>query len=273
MTETFDADWLALREPADHAARPDALVATLGAALAGRVTGGALTVTDLGSGTGSNLRYLAPRLPTPQHWRLVDHDDGLLQRAAAPGPGVALERRVTNLAAGPAAALAGGETLVTAAALLDLVSEAWLARLLEGCARQGAAVLFALSYDGRIRWSDPQPLDAELEDAVNRHQRSDKGLGPALGPTAASVCAARLKARGYRVETRASDWRLDAGQAKLGAALIDGWVDAACEVVPHRAAALRAWGESRARALARGEVELVVGHQDVLGLPPAWARG
>lgn len=267
MTETFAAGWLALREPADHAARPDVLVATLRAALAGRAGADPLAVTDLGSGTGSNLRYLAPRLSTPQHWRLVDHDAGLLERAAAPGAGVEIEPRARDLAGDPGAALAPGTALVTGAALLDLVSAEWLERLLADCARRGATVLFALSYDGRIRWSDRHPLDAELEDAVNRHQRTDKGFGPALGPTAAAVCEAQLEALGYRVTSAASDWRIDAEQAPLGAALIEGWVRAAGEQVPERAAALRAWGEARARALARGEVELVVGHRDVLGCP------
>ena len=267
MTESFDADWLALREPADHAARPDALLATLRTALGGARGAGPLEVTDLGSGTGSNLRYLAPRLPGAQHWRLVDHDAGLLEAAAAPGAGVEIERRVGDLAADPTAALSGREALVTGAALLDLVSEDWLASLLAASVGQGATVLFALSFDGRIRWSDPHPLDAELEDAINRHQRSNKGFGPALGPTAAAACAAQLAALGYRVESCASDWRIDAEQAALGTALIDGWVRAASEVAPDRSAALQAWGEARAGSLARGAVELVVGHRDVLGWP------
>ncbi|WP_018951040.1 hypothetical protein [Thioalkalivibrio sp. AKL12] len=266
MTESFDADWLALREAADHAARPEALVESLRAHLAGRRVAAPLEVTDLGSGTGSNLRYLAPRLPPPQHWRLVDHDTGLLGRAGAPGAGIELERWVSDLADDPAAALASGSSLVTGSALLDLVSEAWLDRLLAACAEQGAAVLFALSYDGRIRWSQPHALDAELEDAVNRHQCSDKGFGAALGPTAAPACAARLEGLGYGVQTCASDWRIDAHRAGLGAALIDGWVAAASAIDPGRAADLRAWGKARAVALARGEVELTVGHQDVLGL-------
>lgn len=267
MTESFDADWLALREPADHAARPDALLASLRAGLARREQTGPLGVTDLGSGTGSNLRYLAPRLPVPQHWRLVDHDAGLLRRAVAPVAGVGIDRWVGDLAAHPGAALSCRTVLVTGAALLDLVSERWLARLLTACADQGTMVLFALSFDGRIRWSDSHPLDAELEDAVNRHQRSDKGFGPALGPTAAAVCGARLKALGYQVESCTSDWRIDVDQAALGAALITGWVGAARAMAPERAADLRAWGVARAEALARGEVELTVGHRDVLGLP------
>ena len=52
----FSADWLTLREPADHRARNPALVEALARHLGGR----AVRVTDLGCGTGSNLRALAP---------------------------------------------------------------------------------------------------------------------------------------------------------------------------------------------------------------------
>ena len=69
--ETFDADWLALREPVDHRSRAEALLAALCDAWRAR---GWSRVLDLGSGTGSNLRYLTPRFPAGQAWVLVDHD-------------------------------------------------------------------------------------------------------------------------------------------------------------------------------------------------------
>ena len=67
----FSADWLALREPLDHASRNAAVAAACAAHFAGAET---LAVLDLGCGTGSNLRALAPILPERQDWRLVDHD-------------------------------------------------------------------------------------------------------------------------------------------------------------------------------------------------------
>ncbi|WP_018141696.1 MULTISPECIES: hypothetical protein [unclassified Thioalkalivibrio] len=267
MTESFDRDWLDLREPADHAARPQALVADLCEVFAGQRLDAPLRITDLGSGTGSNLRYLALRLANVQHWRLLDHDAALLERAQAPRPDVVVETCTVDFGDKPARMLDGTEALVTGSALLDLVSEAWLRPLLESCVQQGAAVLFALSYDGRIRWSKTDPLDEEVEQLVNRHQQSDKGFGRALGPAAATCCAVRLEALGYRVRQCASDWHVGSTQASLGRALIEGWVVAATEMAPKRAQALREWGARRTVALTAGDVELTVGHQDVLGYP------
>ena len=55
----------------------------------------------------------------------------------------------------------------------------------------------ALSYDGRTTFNPPDPLDAAIVAAVNAHQRTDKGFGPALGPAAAALAIARFEALGY----------------------------------------------------------------------------
>jgi hypothetical protein len=65
--------------------------------------------------------------------------------------------------------------LVTASALLDLVSAPWLDALLRRCHDARCQLLFALSYDGRCEMIPSHPDDAPLIDLVNRHQRSDKG--------------------------------------------------------------------------------------------------
>ena len=59
--ETFSADWLALREPADHAARDAGLTGRAAEWL--RSLGRPARAIDLACGSGSNVRYLLPRLP------------------------------------------------------------------------------------------------------------------------------------------------------------------------------------------------------------------
>ena len=76
MTERFAADWLALREPFDHAARSVALARRLADRLPRRPR-----LVDLGGGTGSMFRFLAPIIGRGQDWILVDADDALLEDA------------------------------------------------------------------------------------------------------------------------------------------------------------------------------------------------
>src|SRR5579859_663692 len=76
--------WLALREPADAAARAAELVEYLP-----RRTH--WVIHDLGGGTGSMSRWLAPRLPGRQHWVVHDRDTDLLEIAATRGAGPAAD--------------------------------------------------------------------------------------------------------------------------------------------------------------------------------------
>jgi trans-aconitate methyltransferase len=71
----FSAEWLALREPADVAARSAAVTSFVTGALAHHSL---LRIVDLGSGTGSNVRYLSRYLPQVQRWQLMDNDATLL---------------------------------------------------------------------------------------------------------------------------------------------------------------------------------------------------
>ena len=264
MTDTFDAPWLALREPADRRARASELLPPLRRWWTGR---GASTVLDLGSGTGANLRYLAPRLPGAQRWTLVDHDAGLLARVEAPAGEVRVRTVQGDLAETGLAEVPGAH-LVTASALLDLVSEAWLTRLVDACADAGCGALFALTYDGTFDWpGDREEADARVREAVNEHQRRMKGLGPALGPAAAPGARALFRERGYRTWLARSPWTLGPADADLALALVEGWVAAAAEQRPAEAAAVRAWGERKREVVAEAEFNLVVGHLDLLAVP------
>ncbi len=280
MSETFEPEWLALREPVDHRSRADAAMSLLVHAWR---AGGWSRVLDLGSGTGSNLRYLSPRLPGVRHWTLLDHDAALLAHAAAPD-GAEVTCITGDLAvAGLEAIRESDADLVTASALLDLVSKDWLRALAAACRESGSAALFALTCDGAIQWQaaedDPRPVDdpddALVRRAFNAHQRRDKGLGPALGPMAGLTGETIFRGAGYRAWLLRSPWRLGPGDAPLARALVDGWEAAAAEQLgsapsdddPAGADRVRAWAERRRATIESGRFGLTVGHLDLLALP------
>ena len=234
MTATVTPGWLTLREPADAAAR-SAELATL--------VGSPRVIHDLGGGTGSMGRWLAPRLPGPQHWVVHDRDADLLELVDIPGATV--ETRVSDVTRLTPDDLAGAD-LVTASALLDLLTADELARMLAACA--GLPLLLTLTVTGGVTLTPEDPLDARIEAAFNDHQRRDGLLGP---DAVAHLPAGSL--------IRPSPWRLDATHAGLIAEWLDGWIAAACEQEPALAA--------EADACRRRRATVTVDHADVL-VPP-----
>jgi len=272
MAESL-ADWLALREAADAAARSVALTHALVEALPRERP---LRILDLGTGTGSNVRYLAPRLPLRQEWLVVDRDPDLL--ALIPhrmSISTATERlhivtRQMNLGALDEPDIFTGRHLVTASALLDLVSEDWLTSLAERCREAGAAVLFALSYVGRSRCSPEEPVDEEIRELMNRHQRTnDKGFGRAAGPDAVDCAERAFEAAGYFVRRDASDWVLTPDAPDLQRQVVEGWAQAAREIAPERSATIDDWLRRRLAHVDEDRSRIVVCHEDFI----AWLGG
>jgi hypothetical protein len=262
----FSADWLSLREPADAAARSATLVLDLAERLAHEMP---VTVLDLGCGTGANCRYVAPKLGADQDWLLADRDEELLARVVLPavhGRMLRVSTQAVDLADASALKLVEGRRLVTASALLDLVSERWLEALVSACAAGGVvAVLFALTYDGRIRHLPEDPDDALILELVNGHQRRDKGFGPALGPAADEATTRCLAAHGYIVRRAPSDWSLGPDRSALQRALVEGWAGAALESAQQHASRISGWRSRRLRHIDDGRSRMAVGHTDLIG--------
>lgn len=270
-------DWLALREPADAAARASALVEQLVATFLGtRPPEEPLVVRDLGCGTGSVARWLAGRLPAPassQHWVLHDRDPVLLRRAAASLPaGVTAETCPGDLTDVDAGQLAG-TALVTCSALLDLLTAQEVEDVAEAVTTAGCPALLTLSVTGSVAITPADPLDGAFAAAFDAHQRRTEDGRQLLGPDAVGVAAEAFRRRGATVTIAPSAWRLGPAEAELAEEWLRGWIEAACVRRP----ALRAAGDDylrrRLAAAAAGELRVVVGHEDLLALPAGCPRG
>ncbi|MCC6946844.1 MAG: class I SAM-dependent methyltransferase [Bradyrhizobiaceae bacterium] len=278
----FAPDWLKLREGTDHRARDKGLLQRLAAHFADRTE---IRVMDLGAGLGSNLRGTFAALPARQHWILVDYDPALLAGACEAIAGWADNARPTasgveavkdgcslhvelkrhDLAADPAPWGSDKPDLVTAAALFDLVSDAWIERFVAALARAKLAFYTVLTHDSTTEWLPAYPADAEMRAAFESHFGRDKGFGPAAGGRASGLIANALVKSGYTVERAPSPWKLGSKDKTLIAALAQGWADAVRETARVPEATIKAWLEARAA----DSVTCTVGHEDLLAFPPA----
>ena len=262
----FSAQWLTLREPYDLAARNPAVLDVMLAAFHGQAS---VSVVDLACGTGATLRALGTHLPSRQNWRLVDNDLGLLAAASTLGrpPDVAVTARTVDLARDLELALDGPVDLITTSALLDLVSAEWLDRLVIEAAARRLPVYAALSYDGRVTFEPADAFDADIVAAVNRHQRGNKGFGPALGPDAAAAAAKAFRQVGYSFVDGRSDWALGPDDRGIQKEVSRGFADAARELRDLPDAGISDWLARRGEWVAAGRSAMRVGHVDFFALP------
>ena len=272
------AHWLSLREPADRRGRSAELAGILAAGLgvaahAEQAAGSAdpIRIHDLGCGTGSLGRWLAPLLPGDQQWVLHDRESASLAAAVADPPrhsdGTAvqvtvLERDLTRLTATDLA----GADVIAASALLDLLDAAELARLVDAIVTVGCPALLTMTVTGSVRLDPPDPQDAAVEAAFNAHQRRHVDGRRLLGPDATGVAVAAFRRAGWRVRTRSSSWRLGVTDADLLTAWLIGRVAAASEQNPVLARA-DSYLARRITLAAAGGLRAVVGHVDLLATP------
>lgn len=263
----FAPEWLSLREGADHRSVNHAVRRELHAYLAQFPD---LFIADLGCGTGSNFRSLAPEIDQPQGWLLVDHDPKLLALAKVMTADIVAEKHVAiefqqaDLSSGNLGALLRSANLVTAAALFDLVSPAVIDTMADGIVAANCAFYTVLTYDGVASWLPESAHNQILRDAFNRHQQTDKGFGPAAGPDATTVLAHAFEKRGYRVVRGKSPWVLDGGLGALRREADRGWAGAVVETGDLTRAAADAWLSQRETD---EHAVTIVGHEDLLAVP------
>jgi hypothetical protein len=229
-------------------------------------------------------RWLAPRLPGPQRWVLHDCDAQLAAHVgedalrAAGGEPVRVEYRIDDVTRLAETDL-GGADLITASALLDILTADEIRRLLRACAAARCPVLLSLSVTGVVTMEPHHPLDATLMVAFNEHQRRPARGGFLLGPDAGRFAAAQLADLNYAVTTTQSPWLIRRNEGPsttdapprrdeaLAPDWLRGWVGAAVEQRPDLAHDARSYLRVRETQIAGGALTISVGHLDVLAFP------
>jgi SAM-dependent methyltransferase len=277
----FSAEWLALREPADHRARNQALQNSICEQLefVARAEQRGVRLIDLGCGSGSNLRALATSLPAQQYWTLVDYDPLLLAAARAAliewadhvvsdnailtlrksTKTIEVEFAQVDLARDIERVLAWPADVITAAAFFDLVAEPWLVRF---CKALRVTLYTVLTYDGDEQWLPAHQADASMLKAFHAHQKTDKGFGVAAGPDASAIMQRELAARGFQVTLAPSPWKIDQTEAAFIRALATGSAAAVRETGLLNTQELDQWLAARVTAQ-----HCTVGHWDILAIP------
>jgi hypothetical protein len=169
-----------------------------------------------------------------------------------------------DLAADPAPWGNARPDLVTAAALFDLVSAQWIGRFVTALAASRIAFYTVLTHDAQTVWSPAHPADNAMKAAFESHFGRDKGFGSSAGGAATTLMAQEFRTSGYVTESAESPWVLGAGDKALVAALAHGWASAVRETGAVAESTIGDWVNARMA----GNASCIVGHEDLLALPP-----
>ena len=166
------------------------------------------------------------------------------------------------------AALDGPVDLVTTSALLDLVSDDWLDRLVTETAARRLPVYAALSYDGRV--------EIDPADAARRKRSSTRSTRISAATRASARRSDRRRRRrrssgskrvGYAVVQGASDWVFGPQDREIQTEVLTGWAVAARETGDLPLRRHHRLADAPARSLAAGRSSIRVGHVDFFAQP------
>lgn len=266
----FSIEWLNLREVSDHRSRDKELLRTAVDWL-NNLKAKDKVIVDLGSGTGSTIRGLQryTTLAPSIQWRLVDNDPELLAEAVhRHSEEYSIESFLVDLSATQKLPLES-VSLITASALLDLVSSNFIRDLCqlirEKNEHQPVGFYSALNYDGCIKWTPFHPLDAAVLMNFNADQRRDKGFGPALGPDATDFLKAQFHPTNFQYLRAKSPWLLGSADYQLTESLINGISGVAIQIDELTNSDIQDWKTFRIKNVRTGTCYL--GHTDILVLP------
>jgi SAM-dependent methyltransferase len=287
VSARFAVDWLQLREPFDARARSRELAERFAAALPAHPA-----LLDLGAGTGSLFRWLAPIIGRAQVWTLVDVQAELLQRAFeeiadwSAGRGYAfsstghsarrallvqtprgpwrVQTMLADLASTPDGLPLARADGVVCSAMLDLVSAAWIEQF---CDALASPLLACLSVDGRDAFLPRGPFDAVVRGGFRHDQGADKGFGRALGWRAPATLHAALRTRGFAVRSAPSPWHIAPRERPMLEALVPMQARVAARWRPRQRGEIATWQRTRLHQITAARLAIRIGHSDSLALP------
>tara|TARA_Y100000991_G_scaffold140176_1_gene105653 strand:+ start:692 stop:1480 length:789 start_codon:yes stop_codon:yes gene_type:complete len=179
----FQNKWLNLRETVDRNSRNKRILYLINKFFKNKKN---IRIVDLGSGAGSNYRFLKSRLLNNQYWSFVDISH---QSTNYFKKNIKLSSKIKKTNFKIVDVINNLEkinfndyNLVTGSAFLDILPKTWFKNF-HKLNVDTEIVYFALNYNGNFKFFPKHKDDKRILNIFNKDQKSDKGIGEvAVGP-------------------------------------------------------------------------------------------
>ena len=224
----FYNSWLAQREPFDFLARSNLLVNEI--KKDSKIIN---NLVDLGTGTGSFLRWYICQKLTFHTGTLIDYDRRLLNSIGLSFRKFFKDTDFVIKKLNADKYLFSGHLyqesskillnrknifnfntkfnqydLISLSALADLLSKKYIKKLLSNIS-SGKYLYFSLCFNGKIKWLPTNEFDKYITRQFNNHQIQDKGFGVALGSNSIKYIELVAKQEDYSIFKKDSSWKID----------------------------------------------------------------
>lgn len=246
-------------------------------------------LVDLGTGTGSNVRYYLEQFPQNQTWHCVEEDGALKEmfwqniKQLAKTEGYELEWNGEALKMSKSGHwvnihfvegnLMELDSLVDllrtdfilANAVFDLFSEAQFSELIHIISHHSLSLFFSLNYEG-MKFFPSEEADVFYIDQYNAHMKRPQPFGHGMGPDASQLMEKAFRTALAEVKLGESIWEIGEKDEKMLTYLLGFFEDALADwwKTTEEKAAFIAWIGRKKTMIQEQQLAANVYHQDVL---------
>lgn len=283
--ENFDRDWLQERYPFDVEARNKPLESRVLTHFEGQ---SAISLVDVGAGTGSNCLYFIDQLPQNQKWYLVEQNEALQKATIRRLKDYAayhkydfdrkknkvriksikktVEVTIINDSLLNLADLVDLKTvdLVLANAVFDLFSKAQIEQFVNIIIDNKLAFYPTLNYE-EMDFLPSDPFDEVFIGQYNAHMERPQAFGTALGKNASPYIVELFEAKKCQIETAESIWRIEPEDIKMHYYLLNFMENALKEMdlAPAMQENFERWVQRKKDLIIMRQQRLEIGHLDI----------
>ena len=185
----FENSWLYKREKIDHSSKNLKIIDKINSTIKDLET---LNVLDLGTGTGSNFRFLSKKIKHKnQSWTLMDISRSSLSEARK---NTILNNKIRKVSLKHNDIIKDIKKtnfnqfdLVTGSAFLDIMPHKWF-KDFHRLNQNTKIIYFSINYDGYFKFQPHHSLDNNMLQLFNNDQQSKKdGIVKAVGPDCSEI--------------------------------------------------------------------------------------
>ena len=202
----FQNKWLNLRESVDRNSRNKKILYLINKFYKNKKN---IRIIDLGSGAGSNFRFLKPRLSNNQYWSFVDishQSTNFFKKNIKFSSKIKKTNfKIVDVINNLNKITFNDYNLVTGSAFLDILPKKWFKNF-HKLNIDTEIVYFALNYNGYFKFFPKHKDDKKILDIFNKDQKSDKGIGEvAVGPNCSKIINSVFK-KSHKTYVLDSTW-------------------------------------------------------------------